>query len=100
MYFHHEYTLIGSLNSHMSAETMLLRHIVCPCACVCARVMVGSWHVLFLGPLLVRLLAQVNYQRNASIMTARFYMKTLEKNKQAKEGREDNRQQDDSDKNV
>ena len=36
----------------------------------------GSWHVLFLSPLVVRLAAQAYYQRNASINTARsFYEK-------------------------
>ena len=33
----------------------------------------GSWYVLFLGPLVVRLAAQIFYQRNASIETARVY---------------------------
>lgn len=41
----------------------------------------GSWKVLFLGPLLVRLVAHFNYQRNASIHTARHYYETRNKEK-------------------
>ena len=33
----------------------------------------GSWYVLFLSPLVVRLAAQLYYQKNASINTARSY---------------------------
>ena len=33
----------------------------------------GNWYVLFLGPLAVRLAAQVYYQKHASINTARSY---------------------------
>jgi|EP01043_Picozoa_sp_COSAG02_P042084 hypothetical protein len=41
----------------------------------------GSWKVLFLAPLVVRLFAQLNYQRNASIQTARYYYENRKKQK-------------------
>lgn len=43
----------------------------------------GSWYPLLLGPLVVRVGAQLNYSRNASVQTARAYL--LEQRKRAKQ---------------
>ena len=47
------------------------------------RQMTGSWKALFLGPLLARAFAQIYFQRNASIKTARHYYETKRALKQA-----------------